>query len=229
MTEEHRETASVGYVFVDDTGQEHGPFEAEVLQAMAQCGEFHANNYVRHSHEQEWHLASDLAWLGFASSAEASTETAVNQSPSNGRLSPAAIVGIVIGVVILIIIIATSGGGGGSGPQAIVSKMKSSVTQIHAAATNEDADEFLDGFESFVEGLEALATPEMKREIENMPEQAQKELRQELGPAMMSIMLVGEMVETPAFERQMMDPERLSRLFSLLNRLQSAQGKDQMF
>ena len=132
MTEEHRETASVGYVFVDDTGQEHGPFEAEVLQAMAQCGEFHANNYVRHSHEQEWHLASDLAWLGFASSAEASTETVVNQSPSNGRLSPAAIVGIVIGVVILIIIIATSGGKNGDGAK------PSNVSQLQLVNHYED-------------------------------------------------------------------------------------------
>ena len=175
-----------GYIYVDDAGVQHGPFDGQALQAMAQQGQLHANTYVRHTNETEWSLASTWPWLGFAAApAVAATGAGGSAQMSQAwrnlaqrtNLSQGTLLGIVIGIVVIIalVIVFMSGGGG---PKNAVTSMESARAAMLVAIRQGDANGMLDGLEHFVDTMEDFVG--MRNKFDEMPKDKQDELAEEL-------------------------------------------------
>ncbi|MDG2055503.1 MAG: DUF4339 domain-containing protein [Phycisphaerales bacterium] len=219
-----------GYIYVDDSGVQHGPFDGQALQAMAQQGQLHANTYVRHTNETEWSLASTWPWLGFAAApAVAATGAGGSAQMSQAwrnlaqrtNLSQGTLLGIIIGIVVIIalVIVFMSGGGG---PKGAVNSMQAASTAITRAVQSGDANGMIDGLEHLVEGMEQLA--KMKDQIEAMPTEEQMKFAGELMGSMAGLQSMAQLQSNPQMAQEMMtNPALQARLENLQKRMRDAQ------
>lgn len=219
-----------GYIYVDDAGVQHGPFDGPTLQTMAQQGQLHANTYVRHTTEAEWSLASTWPWLGFAAApavaaAGAGGSAQISQAWRNlaqrTNLSPGTLLGIVIGIVVIIVLVIVFMGGGG-GPKSAVNSMQAASAAMSSALQRGDASGMLDGLEHLVEGMEQLA--KMKDQIEAMPTDKQMEFAGELMGSMAGLQSMAQMQSNPQMAQEMMtNPALQARLEGLQKRMRDAE------
>ncbi|MDG2055504.1 MAG: DUF4339 domain-containing protein [Phycisphaerales bacterium] len=84
-----------GYIYVDDSGAQHGPVTVKQLRALVKAGRIKPNNYVRHSNDQQWTLASDLQIPGVHA---ATAVTLDNHGQGSDQSGGRGLTGVLFGV-----------------------------------------------------------------------------------------------------------------------------------